>query len=63
MRRLWAASAAIVVCLALGGIPAVAQEASEGPAGDCRDRAAHHGVRPDERLHEDDRGQRAARER
>jgi hypothetical protein len=32
MRRLWAASAAIVVCLALGGIPPVVQEASEGPA-------------------------------
>lgn len=28
MRRMWAADAAIVVCLALGGIPALAQEAS-----------------------------------
>ena len=29
MRRMWAASAAVVVCLALGGMPALAQEASE----------------------------------
>ena len=28
MRKLWAASAAIVVCLALGGLPALAQEPS-----------------------------------
>ena len=35
MRRMWAAGAAIVVCLALGGAPAVGQEASApapGPA-------------------------------
>jgi hypothetical protein len=31
MRRLWAAAAAIVVCLALGGAPAVAEEASALP--------------------------------
>jgi hypothetical protein len=31
MRRLWAAGAAIVVCLTLGGLPALAQEA-ESPA-------------------------------
>jgi hypothetical protein len=31
MRRLWAAGAAIVACLALGGVPALAQETSEGP--------------------------------
>jgi diacylglycerol O-acyltransferase/trehalose O-mycolyltransferase len=32
MRRMWVASAAIVVCLALGRLPALAQEASETPA-------------------------------
>ena len=32
MRRLWAASAAIVVCLVLGGLPVVAQEASPAPS-------------------------------
>jgi hypothetical protein len=31
MRRLWAAGAAISVCLALGGLPVFAQEASESP--------------------------------
>jgi hypothetical protein len=31
MRRMWAAGAAIVVCLALGGIPVVAQSPSPGP--------------------------------
>jgi hypothetical protein len=33
MRRLWAAGAAIVMCLALGGLPVLAQDASpaEGP--------------------------------
>ena len=35
MRRLWAAGAAMVVCLALGGMPALAQEASESPAATC----------------------------
>lgn len=32
MRRLWAAAAAILVWLALGGLPAAAQEASESPS-------------------------------
>ena len=32
MRRLWAAVAAVLVCLALGGLPVAGQEASEGPA-------------------------------
>jgi len=32
MRRLWAAGAAILMCLALGGMPVVGQEASQGPA-------------------------------
>ena len=32
MRRLWAASAAIVVCLALGGLPVAGQESSEQPS-------------------------------
>jgi len=32
MRRLWAAAAAIVMCLALGGMPALAQGASGSPA-------------------------------
>ena len=32
MRKMWAASAAIVVCLALDGLPALAQEASGGDA-------------------------------
>jgi hypothetical protein len=32
MSRLWAAGAAIVVCLALGGLPAVAQDAEAVPA-------------------------------
>ncbi len=31
MRRLWAAGAAIVVCLALGGLPEAGQEASAAP--------------------------------
>ena len=31
MRRMWAASAAIVTCLALGGVPALAQEGSAVP--------------------------------
>ena len=31
MRRLWAASAAIVVCLPLGGLPVAGQESSEQP--------------------------------
>jgi hypothetical protein len=31
MRKLWAAGAAIVVCLAFGGVPALAQEASNSP--------------------------------
>ncbi len=35
MRRMWAASAVIVVCLALSVIPAIAQEASEIPAATC----------------------------
>ena len=32
MRKVWAAGAAIVMCLALGGLPALAQESSESPA-------------------------------
>jgi len=32
MRRMWATSAAIVMCLALGGLPTLAQEASPVPA-------------------------------
>jgi hypothetical protein len=32
MRRLWAAGAAIVMCLTLGGVPAVAQEPSSEPS-------------------------------
>jgi hypothetical protein len=28
MRRMWAAGAAMLVCLALGGLPALAQEVS-----------------------------------
>ena len=32
MRRLWAAGAAIATCLALGGLPALAQDASPSPA-------------------------------
>jgi hypothetical protein len=32
MRRMWAAGAAIVLCLALGGIPVVAQSPSPAPA-------------------------------
>jgi hypothetical protein len=32
MRKLWAAGAAIVVCLALGGVPVAAQEASGEPS-------------------------------
>ena len=32
MRRMWAASAAIVVCLALGGLPVAAQDASPPPS-------------------------------
>ncbi len=32
MRRMWAASAAIVLCLALGGLPAAGQESSEQPS-------------------------------
>jgi hypothetical protein len=35
MRRLWAASAAIATCLALGGLPTLSQEASENPAATC----------------------------
>jgi hypothetical protein len=31
MRRLWAATAAIVTCVALGGLPATGQEASPSP--------------------------------
>jgi hypothetical protein len=31
MRKLWAAGAAIVVCLTLGGLPALGQEPSESP--------------------------------
>jgi hypothetical protein len=31
MRRMWAAAAIMVVCLALGGVPVAAQEASGGP--------------------------------
>ena len=33
MRRLWAASAAIAVCMALGGLPATAQESPEPSSG------------------------------
>ena len=33
MRRMWAAGAAIVVCLVIGGMPAAAQEASPEPTG------------------------------
>ena len=36
MRRLWAAGAAIMLCLALGGAPALAQEASTPPSGPSR---------------------------
>jgi hypothetical protein len=32
MRRMWAAGAAIVMCLALGGVPVAGQESSESPA-------------------------------
>jgi hypothetical protein len=32
MRKLWAAGAATVMCLALDGLPALAQEASGGDA-------------------------------
>lgn len=32
MRRMWAAGAAIVMCLALGGVPVVAQEATGTPS-------------------------------
>ena len=32
MRRMWAAGAAMVMCLALGGLPALAQDETE-PAG------------------------------
>jgi ribose transport system substrate-binding protein len=32
MRRLWATAAAIVLCLALGGMPVMAQEAAEQPS-------------------------------
>ena len=32
MRRLWVAGAAMVVCLTLGGVPALAQEASQEPS-------------------------------
>ena len=35
MRRLWAAGAAIVTCLALGGLPALAQEASPSATSDA----------------------------
>ena len=31
MRRMWAASAAMLVCLVLGGMPALAQKASNSP--------------------------------
>ena len=35
MRRMWAAGAAMVMCLTLGGLPTLAQEASPAPAADA----------------------------
>jgi len=47
MRRLWAAGAAIVVCLALGGLPVLAQEASENPSAPLAEQAVVTGTQVD----------------
>ena len=46
MRRLWAAGAAMVVCLALGGLPALAQDGAD-PAAPVADSGAEVGPDPE----------------